>query len=110
MGYGLLEKGAKYAEWKKACAILNRIHMTIEDAEEGIGLVRFEREKGAELTAFLMRFQDVAPEMVLASLKARYHMIADAEENGIDLKKRQPSIYASMLTGPLFPEDFGVQR
>lgn len=110
MGYDLLPKGAKYAEWMNACKALNRILMTEADAEEGIALVRFEREKGAELAAFLARFQDAKPEMVLASLKARYHMLADAEENGVDLKAKQPLVYASMLTGPLFPEDFGVHR
>jgi len=110
MGYALLPKGAKYAEWKDACRALNRILMTEADAEEGIALIRFEREKAKELVQFAARFQDAKPELVIASLKARYHMLADAEENGVDLKTKQPTVYASMLTGPLFPEDFGVHR
>jgi len=110
MGYALLPSGTNYAEWKAACKVLNRIMMTEADAEEGIALVRFERERGDELAAFLARFQDTAPELVLASLKARFSMLADAEENCVDLKKTQPLVYTSMLTGPLFPEDFGVLR
>jgi hypothetical protein len=110
MGYALLEKGAKYAEWKDACRALNRIHLTESDAEEGIHLIRFEREKQDEIKRFLARFQDIKPELVIASLQARFYLLMDAEENCMDLKKNQPSVYASMLTGPLFPEDFGVFR
>lgn len=110
MSYELLPKGTKYAEWKDACKVLNRIHLTEADAEQGIQLLRLGTAENVALEQFLSRFQDHKPELVIASLRAREAMLMDAENNGFDLKAKQPQVYASMLTGPLFPEDFGVHR
>lgn len=110
MGYELLPKGTNYAEWKDACKVLNRIHFTEEDAEQGISLLRLGTADNPALDQFVARFQDHQREFVIASLRTREAMLTDAECNGINLKARQPEVYASMLTGPLFPEDFGVRR
>lgn len=110
MSYALIEEGASYAEWQTACEALNKVPLTTEDAEEGFELIRFAKVDQIALDRFTSRFQDVAPEMVVASLHARFNLVAEAEECNIDLKASRPSIYANMLTGPLFPEDFGVYR
>lgn len=110
MTYALIEEGASYAEWQIACEALNKVPFTAEDAEEGFDLIRFAQVDQIALDRFTTRFQDVAPEMVVASLHARFNLVAEAEECNIDLKSSSPSVYANMLTGPLFPEDFGVYR
>lgn len=108
MSYALLEEGAPYAEWQQACAALNKVHFTVDDAREGFDLIRFAEVDQAALDRFIARFQDVQPELVVASLHARFHLVAEAEECGVDLPTSSPNIYANMVTGPLSPEDFDM--
>ena len=105
---GLLEDGASFAEWQNACAALNKVNFTVTDAEEGFDLIRFGKADQAALTGYMVRFQDVSPEMVVASLQARLNLVSEAEDGGMDLKITSPNIYAKMLTGPLTPEDFNI--
>lgn len=104
----LLEEGAPYAEWQHACAALNKVPFTVEDAEEGFELIRNAGSGVRTIAGFAARYQDVAPELVLASLRARFNLVAEAEDCGIDLKAQSPNIYRKMLTGPLTPEDFSI--
>ncbi|WP_069338301.1 hypothetical protein [Sphingobium yanoikuyae] len=104
----LLEEGAPYAEWQLACTALNKVPFTVNDAEEGFALIRSAGSGVHTITSFAARYQDVAPELVLASLRARFNLVAEAEDCGVDLKTTNPNIYRKMLTGPLTPEDFSI--
>lgn len=108
MSYALLEEGAPYAEWQKACAVLNKVQFTVDDAQEGFELIRYAKVDQAALDTFTARFQDVPAELVVASLQARFSLVAEAEDCGVDLPSTNPNIYGRMLTGPLTPEDFDI--
>lgn len=105
---GLLEDGASFAEWQNACAALNKVQFTADDAEQGFELIRYGKINEAALTRYMSRFQDVSPEMVVASLQARLNLVSEAEEGGVDLNQASLNIYAKMLTGSLTPEDFNI--
>lgn len=108
MSYALFESGAPYAEWEAACAALNKVQFTAEDVEEGFELIRYAEVDHAALSRYTGRFQDAAPEMVVAALHARFNLVAEAQDCGVDLKVTNPNIYGKMLTGPLIPEDFDI--
>lgn len=104
----LLEPGVGYQDWQTACRALNSVQFTEQDAEEGFELIRYHPIDFDGLERFTARFQDIAPELVIASLQARWNIVAEAQDCGVDLKASSPNIYAKMLIGPLTPEDFNI--
>lgn len=63
---------------------------------------------GSKLAAFTARYQDVAPELVIASLRSRYEIFCEAQDCCVDLEKDAPSIFDKLATQALTPEDFYV--
>ena len=104
----LLEPGASYQDWQTACRALNSVHFTERDAEEGFEMIRYDPINFDGLALFTARFQDIAPELVIAALRARWNIVAESQDCGVDLKESSPNIYSKMLTGPLTPEDFNI--
>lgn len=104
----ILEPGATYQEWLTACRALNSVHFTEQDAEEGFELIRYDPMDFDGLALFTTRFQDIEPELVIAALQARWNIVAESQDYGVNLKASNPNIYAKILMGPLAPEDFNI--
>lgn len=108
MPYALLEEGSSYADWRAACEVVSSVTFTIADLKEGFTILAHGDADGVGLKRFAARFQDIAPEIVIASLKSRYEIFAEAQDCGVDLEQDQPEIFASIASKPLTPEDFYV--
>ena len=104
------EWDAPYPTWLAYCEQLNAITFTVDKMELGFTAIMREAtfSEREELALFARGFRGADPDMVIAALRARYEILAEAQDCGVDLKEKEPEIYEGVANRPLTPEDFNV--
>lgn len=107
MPYALLEEGSSYADWRAACEVISAVTFTPDDLKAGFEALAGDHD-GSRANAFAARYQDIAPELVIASLRSRYEIFCEAQDCGVDLETEAPDVFHSLAVKPITPEDFYV--
>lgn len=103
------EWDAPHAVWQSYCDKLNEVKFRNADQmETGFIAITRERKNSEELELFASGFAPVDSVTVIAALRARFEIWAEAQDCGVDLKTAAPEVWTSLATRPLTPEDFNI--
>ena len=103
------EWDAPYAAWQAYCDQLNAVTFSNADQmETGFVAIMREQKHPEELPLYASRFKRYAPELVIAALRARFEIWAEAQDCGVDLKDAAPDVWTALAVRPLTPEDFNI--
>lgn len=103
------EYEAPYAAWQAYCDQLNALKFgNADQMEVGFATIMRQDKHSEELPLFASGFRGVDEDVVIAAVRARYEIWAEACECGVDLKETHPDVWAALATRPLTPEDFNV--
>lgn len=103
------EWDAPYGVWQTYCDQLNAVAFSSADKMETgfLAIARVEKYPD-ELPLFASGFAGQEPSLVVAALRARFEIWAEAQDCGVDLKEEQPDVWQDLATRPLTPEDFNI--
>ena len=103
------EWDAPYAVWQRYCDHLNTVRFGNPDQmETGFVAIMREEKHPDELQLFATGYRSQEPATVVAALRARYEIWAEAQDCGVDLKEAAPEVWTALATRPLTPEDFNM--
>lgn len=103
------EWDAPYAAWQGYCDQLNAVRFgNADQMETGFVAIAREKKHPEELRLFASGFRGWEPATVIAALRARFEIWAEAQDCGIDLKEAQPAVWSALATRSLTPEDFNI--
>lgn len=108
------------AEVANVLALLNAVAMTIDQFERGrcayIGGASdpfdsaFYDKRAAALHAFCHAEGLLPADVAARAILVRWDEVGEAWDCGVDLKKSNPAVYESMVTGPITASQLGVDE